>query len=264
MSIKLAQRDIFSRNGVLLFAKGQEMTDGIMEKLRRLDIVERDDYHPLNNDNLAPYCKEFLSVRFDRLDTAVIKKASDMVSSVIFKSRKNSWKTLLNALANYVDWLYIHSVDVALVSVILADKMGYGKKEQIDFCLSALLHDIGKLLVPKKIIQKPGPLTPYECHIMQQHCELGFDVIKDYELPELCGDIVLTHHERMDGSGYPAHLKTDDLSEYTKIIMVADILDAMTSYRPYKPVSTISDAIRELRIKKRKYDQTIVDFLVNL
>lgn len=108
------------------------------------------------------------------------------------------------------------------------------------------LHDIGKLFISRGILDKPEAPTPEEWHELRRHPELGFDLIKD-RVAESVARIVLTHHERFDGTGYPSRLSERDIPIEARVLQVADAYDAITSERPYQPALPISYAVSELR-----------------
>lgn len=263
MSTKYANANIYNRDGVLLYAKGQELTDEIMIKLRSLDIVERSETDSFNDEIKIFYCANDIKEKFINLDDLLLKDSTRILSEVIFSSKESPWWMSINALSNYVDWLYTHSIDVALISLIIAIKSGYDKTKQKHICLGALLHDIGKLLIPKRILQKPGKLSDQEMILMKQHCELGYEMIKELNLPNECTDITLQHHERLDGSGYPYGLMGNQISDSAKIVMIADVLDAITSYRPYKSVQEFNTALAELKNQENKFEKSYVLILAD-
>ena len=170
----------------------------------------------------------------------------------------------MNALANYVEWVYEHSIDVALISAIIGMQFHLSKDCLWALCLGALLHDVGKLLIPKDIIEKRGPLTDDEWFLVHQHCELGIMSLKPYGLQSDSLHIVLMHHERLDGSGYPAGLKGSEIHPMAQIVMVADALDAATSYRPYKEMQSMEAAIKELKNSRSQYSSKIVKIVESM
>ncbi|RUM90214.1 MAG: hypothetical protein DSZ26_03330 [Thermovibrio sp.] len=144
----------------------------------------------------------------------------------------------VRALANAVDamspWTRGHSERVAEISVILGRKLGLDKKDLRLLEIGALLHDIGKLGVPQSIIDKPGKLTKEEFELVKKHPEVGYKILKPIkELSDVL-PIVLYHHERCNSSGYPKGLKCGEIPLLAKIVAVADVVEAMTSERPYK------------------------------
>lgn len=160
-----------------------------------------------------------------------------------------------------MDWLYTHSVDVAIISLMMAVELGYSDEELTNLGIGAMLHDIGKLLIPKSIIQKPESLTGTEMSLIRQHCELGMSSLESFNLPKEYTDIVMQHHERLDGSGYPKGLRGDEICHNSRIVMIADTIDAITSYRPYRQPQSIDAAIKELRDEEEKYSQELISLL---
>lgn len=264
MRTGIVQTNIYSKSGILLLAKGEELTEEFLEQLRRIEIIEATTLAELDRQMALCWNKDKLKAKFTPIDSAFIETSNETVGDILFQSSGQPWLPALDALRKYVDWVYVHSVDVALISGILAGRLNFSAQEQQEICLGALLHDVGKLRVPKEIIQKPGSLTQQEMSLMQQHCELGCEVLKDAGLPPHSLEIVLQHHERLDGTGYPYGLSEDKISDYAKIVMVADVLDAITSYRPYKDVGSMNIAFQELKGNSSKYDQNIVNLLIDL
>lgn len=258
----IVKKNIYSKDGILLLAKGQKLTEEDLERLRRIEIVEVSVLAELDQQMAMYWNKEKLKAKFAPIDYTFIEKSNETVSDILFLSEGKPWQTFLHSLGKYADWVYVHSIDVALISGIIAGRMNFSAQEQQEVCLGALLHDVGKLLVPREIIQKPGSLTEEEMSLVRKHCEYGCDLLKDAGLPPCSMEIVLQHHERLDGSGYPYGLSEDRISDYAKIVMVADVLDAITSYRPYKKVGSMNTALRELKGSRTKYDQRIVNMLI--
>lgn len=113
--------------------------------------------------------------------------------------------------------------------------------------VAGYLHDVGKVSVPAEILAKPGRLNPAEFEIIKSHVLYGYDVLSKVSLPWPIADIVCQHHERMDGSGYPNQLKGDQLKIESKILAVADVIEAMTAHRPYRPSLGIDVALAEIK-----------------
>ena len=266
MSEYFANEDIHDKNGILLLGKGQKITDAIMAKLKMLGSYKQEE--PINFDDkhsvvLSPIAQAFgekMNIRNDR----ILTYPNNVLSTIIFESKKKPWWIYVNALSNYVDWLYTHSIDVAIISLMIAVELGYNEEELWNIGLGAFLHDVGKLLIPKSIIQKPGSLDDMEMDYIRQHCELGVSSLKSFCLPKECTDIVLQHHERLDGSGYPNGLKGDEICRNAKIAMIADVVDAITSGRPYKPPQKMDTAINILKSDEGKYSKELVPLLEGL
>lgn len=260
-----AEKDIFDERGILLLRKGQIISDDIKIRLHRHGIksVKRPDQSWPNT--LQKQDKEVLATVTTKLqerikvrDTRIFEKANLIMESIIFESKSKPWWVYVNALANYLSWLYTHSIDVGLISLILAMKLGYRDEELFNIGLSGVLHDVGKLLVPKAILQKPDKLTEMDREIIRQHCDLGASSLQGFDLPKEYIDVVMHHHERLDGSGYPKGLKGDEICLNVRIVMVADAVDTLTSYRPHRRPLDMKSAIDNLKLKEAKYPQDLV------
>jgi len=134
-------------------------------------------------------------------------------------------------------YTYEHSLNVAVLSILIALRIGYEEEKVINVGIGAILHDIGKILITDKILNKPGKLTEEEFEIIKEHSIYGYEFVKENNnLSQLSKDIILYHHERVDGSGYPMGVKTDTLEngKYINIVSFVDIFDAMTNDRAYK------------------------------
>jgi response regulator RpfG family c-di-GMP phosphodiesterase len=141
-----------------------------------------------------------------------------------------------------------HSQRVCRYSVGIALAMGWSEKQSGSLARGAYLHDIGKLGIPDSILLNPGPLTPEEWERMRQHVQIGFDLLKDIPFLADAAEIVLTHHERYDGTGYPGGLKRDEIPLSARIFAVADTLDAITSDRPYRLARSFTAARETIRL----------------
>ena len=135
-----------------------------------------------------------------------------------------------------------HSQRVCHYSLQIAREMGWSDNQLGSLARGAYLHDIGKLGIPDGILLKPGVLTVDERKLMQRHVQIGFDLVKDIALLADAAEIVLAHHERYDGSGYPRGLKGDEILLSARIFSIADTLDAITSNRPYRRASSFEFA----------------------
>jgi putative nucleotidyltransferase with HDIG domain len=254
------KKNIYDKNGNLLLSKDKKITDEIKIKLK-----ERGNYYQeksngfdkKKNTVLAPIIQTF-GERKNIRNLRRMEQPHKILNNIIFESKAKPWWIYVNALSNYVDWIYTHSIDVAMISLMMAVELGYNDKDQWNIGLGAFLHDVGKLLVPKAIIQKPGPLSDIETVCIRQHCELGTSSLKAFDLPKECTDIILQHHERLDGSGYPRGLKEDEISLNARIVMIADVLDGISSPRPYKQALKMEAAINILRLDEKKFSQELV------
>ncbi len=141
----------------------------------------------------------------------------------------------LTDLRSFDGYTYAHSVNVAVIACIIGFGMNLSGDDLEQLVMAGLLHDLGKLVIPREILNKPSRLTPDEYDVMKSHAELSYEIIKErWDISAQVKAAVLYHHENEDGSGYPAGKEGDDLSIFTKILHVADVYDALVSKRPYK------------------------------
>ena len=157
-----------------------------------------------------------------------------------------------------------HSRRVTQLSMELAWEMGFDENEILFICYGALLHDIGKIGIPDHILNKPGPLTPVERRIVEQHPILAYDIIKDIEYLQPALSIPYSHHEKWDGSGYPQGLKGEEIPLPARMFAVIDHWDALNSDRPYRdawPRERVVQYIRENR--GIIFDPKVVDVFLN-
>ena len=158
-----------------------------------------------------------------------------------------------------------HQRRVAKIATEIAKEMKLNKKKIEVIRVASLVHDIGKIVIPNEILHKPGNLLRIEWEFIKMHPKVGYDLLKNIEFLHFVAQIVLEHHENIDGSGYPEGLKGDEILLEARIIRVADTLEAMTSNRPYRPAFSIDKALEE--IKKNKgilYDPKVVEACIRL
>lgn len=139
-----------------------------------------------------------------------------------------------------------HQERVADLSVAIAREMGLGEEEVTGIYLAGVVHDIGKISVPAELLNRPGRLTPPEYNLLKTHARAGYDILCKANLPWAVAEIILQHHEKLDGSGYPQGLTGDAIRREARILAVADIIEAMASHRPYRPALGIDAALEEV------------------
>ncbi|MEY8355370.1 HD domain-containing phosphohydrolase [Lachnospiraceae bacterium 54-53] len=221
-------RDYYDKNGILIIARGVEISP---QKLRQLEREYETKNRILSLRNEKSAGNQFRKLKRSDVhgNVQTLNTAGDLLVRVMFEARRNPWREHISALNGYIDWLYTHSVDVALISLMIAVELGHPDSILMKIGLGAVLHDIGKLLIPKGILLKNGELSREEETILRQHCELGWRYVSDCSLSSVCRDIILQHHERLDGSGYPQQLHRERISRYAKIVMVADSFAGLTT-----------------------------------
>jgi putative nucleotidyltransferase with HDIG domain len=140
-----------------------------------------------------------------------------------------------------------HSQTVAKYTEVLARVVGFGDEDRLDDVRKgALLHDIGKIAIPDAVLKKPGALSPEDWEKIRLHPELGYGLVKEIKLVPVVGDIILCHHERFDGGGYPRGLAAEAIPFAARLFAVADALDAITARRPYRKARDFKSARREI------------------
>jgi putative nucleotidyltransferase with HDIG domain len=188
---------------------------------------------------------------------------------VALQQIERSYEATLQALGAAIDLrdneTAGHSQRVCRYSLEIAQAMGWSDKELETLARGAYLHDIGKLGIPDGILLKPGPLTAEERKLMQQHVQIGFDLVKDIPFLSDASEIVLMHHERYDGMGYPRGIKGEAILPSARIFAVADTLDAITSDRPYRRASSFEGARATIgQLSGSQFDPTAASVFLSI
>lgn len=172
----------------------------------------------------------------------------------------NALAVLGKALEMRDPYTFQHTCHVGIISEEIGKALGFNKNQLIGLKLAAELHDLGKISLPLDLLIKPGKLTKLEYRYIQEHVDKCHDLIKDIKFPFPLAEIVYQHHERLDGSGYPNGIKGDKIRFEARILAVSDVLEAMTTHRPYRAALGLKKAIQELkRGAGKQYDSHIVD-----
>ena len=163
----------------------------------------------------------------------------------------------ISALKTSDEYTFKHSVDVATMSMVLAKQQGLSQKQIYEIGVAGLLHDIGKTKIPLDILNKPARLTDEEFAVMKQHPVFGYRMIKgrDEFSNEICM-AVLQHHEKMNSKGYPVGFPSDKITQYARILTIADIYDALVTERPYKSAFSQRDAVEMIMSMTGELDLT--------
>ena len=182
------------------------------------------------------------------------KMLNDVKSVIEANKKGSSMLDMLNCMQGYDDLTYVHSMNVALISNVMAGWLGMSEEDTKILTLAGLLHDIGKVKIPVEIVSKPGKLTDEEYAIIKSHPQLGYDILKDMNVDERIKKAALMHHERCDGRGYPNRMSSDEIDDFAKIIAIADVYDAMTADRCYRKGMCPYTVIGHFESEKSVYD----------
>lgn len=252
--------DIFNTSNQLIINKGTVLDDRMITKLRFYNIF---GFHIYNEEEKTEVKQEsYIEMlrstaefkKFNRTYVDTVNNVENSFNSVIhgdsefdldqlltetdriLKVGRNGAHIfeMLHGIRNYDDMTFVHSLNVSLICNIFAGWLKLSPEETKILTLAGLLHDIGKMLVPKNVLTKEGSLSVDEFKLIKTHSIKGYQAIKDSNIDIRVKYAILMHHERCDGSGYPNGFKGDQIDDYAKIVAIADVYDAMTSNRRYR------------------------------
>ncbi len=236
--------DLFDQGGYLLLEKGQAVTAQVFDLAhkRKLYSVSYEWSELTGPKRLVGFKDSQLGespLRHIRYDSNLIridylKQALPILVSSLQELEKCHGFPGFSWLDNHDRHTYIHSLNVALLATIIGIYMGYGIKELAYLASGAVLHDWGKLLVPREILNKPSALSPEEFQLIKSHPVRGELVLRDEGWPDEVLRVIREHHERWGGQGYPNGLRESEIHPNAQIVAVADVFDALTEDRPYK------------------------------
>lgn len=178
---------------------------------------------------------------------------------------RNAFMAMGKTLEMRDPYTFSHNNNVANISERIGKEFGWNENSLLTIRLAGELHDLGKISIPLEILNKPGKLNEPEYRLIQEHVRISYEIIKDIHFPFSLADVIFQHHERLNGSGYPRGLKDDQILLGARILAVSDVLDAMTSHRPYRESMGLEKAVEELADGRgSRYDPQIVDMLFKL
>ena len=239
-----SEQDLFDANSRLLLEKGKLISPEILEAIRKQEVYSV-TYNWTTNMPLMPLAKDhhksmnLIKCFYYEINLVLedyLSKAKDILNQILIEMENGLYAFVnLSALETYDNFTYIHSINVALLAVVIGMHMGYAQEALHNLALGALLHDWGKLSVPSEILNKPSGLTLYEFDLIKQHPICGERMLLlGSKLPAEVVKAVRQHHERWDGQGYPDGLKGEGIHRNAQIVALADVFDALTEDRPYR------------------------------
>lgn len=255
-------RPIYDSRGRLLLGVGTELTAAYVRRLSEMniaavyitdDMFEELDEVPdvVSRQNRLEAIKSVKSVYQDleknrRIDVNAVSKAVDNLLDEILDNRN----IMINCfdIMTYDDYTFNHSVGVCILSVMTGIVLGYNHLQLKELGIGAILHDVGKIKIEKAILNKPGKLTEEEYEKIKCHAEHGFEILRRYHgISTLSAHIAFQHHERWNGEGYPRSLAGKQIHEYSRIVAVADVFDALTTERPYSKAVPVLEAMSYIK-----------------
>ncbi len=247
---------VIARQAELLGSPGASMTDTLrslsaMEEVRVLEIV-------------ATNCLQTASVAGIVINGRDVTERNEYVTKL-----KASFDAVTVAIANTVElrdpYTAGHLRQVAYIATEIARELGLADEDVKGIEVASTLHDIGKIAIPSEILSRPGRLSTAELEIVKTHPDAGYHIVVDISFPWPVAQMILQHHERLDGSGYPNGLVGDAILVGSRILAVADVISAMTEHRPYRPALGFDAAVAELEANSgRLYDPAIVNCCLRL
>jgi PAS domain S-box-containing protein/putative nucleotidyltransferase with HDIG domain len=279
--IKGCSFEMLKERGLRLFISPKDDTAIEDVLLKNRGQLKHDDVHVFECSDRVAGVEQWVEVSLKKdvisgkqyliavvRDITKKKKMEDDLNQS-FNAVKKVMDGIINAMEKLVEKKDLYTVGhqhrTAQLARAIAGQMGLPGEQINCVYISALIHDIGKIFVSGSILNKAGPLTKEEYEIIKQHPEAGYEVLKTIDFPWPIADIILQHHERLDGSGYPYGLKDERIYLESRIISVADVVEAITFARPYRPAFGIDKALEEISANRgRLYDAEVVDITVSL
>ncbi len=293
---KVLAKPIYGADQSILLKKGTELTPKYINHLKRLKIrtiyikeVDNDGFKELSEDEI-----EVLPKNIKQKATSTVKEAlkkidvpeqsytnddsdnyieadkilnivDDIVTEII---NRDDLFVKFKDVMSIEDELFFHLTNVTVLSLIMGKSLGYDEERMKLLAIGAFLHDIGKIKIAPEILNKHGRLTDEEFEIVKQHAIYGYEILKDMpNIPDISARIAYEHHERCDGSGYPKGITQRYIHEFSRIVAIADVFDAMTNDRVYRTRIQVNEVIEYLytTVSQNQLDaeliKTFLDFL---
>jgi PAS domain S-box-containing protein/putative nucleotidyltransferase with HDIG domain len=207
---------------------------------------------------------EILEFVSEQVAAAVERKRVDEEINLNFQRLKKTSTSIIFTMAKILElrdpYTAGHQQRVARLACAIAREMGLDEEKVDGIFMAALIHDIGKIYVPAEILNRPAKLNETEMDLVKTHPSIGYDIVKEIDFEQPVDRIVVQHHERIDGSGYPNGINGSDIILQARILAVADVVEAMASHRPYRPALSLEETLDEIdRYRDVLYDGQVVD-----
>jgi response regulator RpfG family c-di-GMP phosphodiesterase len=224
---------------------------------------------PIDADELASQVKVSLRIKKaeDKLrsEKDILEEMVQKRTEKIKRVQENMMLTIARIIGTKDPYIAGHHERVSQLAVAIAREMLISEEQIEGIRVTSMVHDLGKINVPAEILSKPGLLTDIEFSLIKQHTTTGYEILKTIDYPWPIAEIVLQHHENINGTGYPYGLKDGDVLIEAQIIRVADVVEAMSSHRPYRAALGLEAAIEELlKGRGERYNQEAVDVCIKI
>ncbi len=256
--------NVYNQNGAVLLTAGMRLRESYIRRLRDLGVRAVDvqparfrDVRP--RDILTPELRTRAALAMAQVLSGIQKGNVDIapihpfVAQIVRRVEDNHHVLLgLTDIRAHDAYTHAHSVNVCMLSTLIGRAMGFSRTDLTALATAAILHDLGRVFLDRKVLDKQGPLTPEEFEQVKQHTQLGYDLLASHpRLDTRVPPVLLHHHERSDGSGYPGGLTGNQTTLFARIVAVADLYDAVSSDRPYRPAMAPVECIMMLRTFER-------------
>ncbi|MBS6821386.1 MAG: HD-GYP domain-containing protein [Roseburia sp.] len=276
----IVARDVYTRNNQMLVPADTKITESIITRMTFFGIMSIRVFESELEKNIVDEEEEMYMTQQEKEDFAVFKENYELtidhlsenlnsllktadeidtdelvenVDKLVFQSKSRyEIMNMVHHIRAFDDETYRHSLNVAMINSVFAGWLGMTEYERKQLTLCGLMHDVGKLLISKDILRKPGRLTEEEYEQIKKHPLLGYEKMKDKNIPESVKRVILLHHERADGSGYPFGFRLNEIDPYAAITAISDVYDAMTSNRVYRHGMSPFDVIEIFEKEGRK------------
>lgn len=276
-------QDVFGSDGVLLIKKGSMFREQYIPRFIDAGVQEifieengsmtpetivtirkslniQDVIHDKTRTHAQNQIKKTM-MKFKSVSSVDIQKISQIVEDMIEQLLdKKDFVFALSQLRSVDDYTYQHSVNVGVLALIIGIDLSLDKEQLKQLGMGAILHDIGKIMIPEEIIKKPAKLTSEEFQVVKRHTEYGYDILVQTDIPEEAALIALHHHEKFDGTGYSRGLSNTKIPLFARIVAVADVYDAMSNDRVYQRRSAPDKVFREItHLGDKHFDTHIME-----
>ncbi len=246
--------DAYKPDGTILVRRGETITAGIIKSLEDQEIHKFNYNKPVYSKISQTFVEQYIVSNAliekslylaKEIEKCILKKAAlpkaeidSIIDKLVGEISISETYTILNLLKlkEFDDMTYFHSINVAMLAILFGKTMLFSQEKLKLLGIGGILHDLGKLLVPKELLNKKENLTDKEWQTIQKHPLYGYDILKTQkDFNKEVEKCILWHHENYDGTGYPFQLSRDKMGELAEIVSIADFYDAMTSPKPYRP-----------------------------